>query len=253
MSKSLLKYMSADEGMFGPGTDLIIKLLGVVIMMFAIQQKKIGDSVVYVQDNQAKFISEVSQTFSTIVEVDSIQIDSNRKEKVYKISTTNISHEKDTISIRNDAIIQRCFFGNNILFTKGDYNLSNNGTKVIEAFGKVLKKNHSIIKEIQIQGHADSDNPENNIKLSFDRANEVFNVLKDNKIGISTYENLISVVSYGDSKPVERDINDSTWNRNKHWAANYGINETGKSKKSINRRIEIVLIYREKRHNNFIK
>jgi outer membrane protein OmpA-like peptidoglycan-associated protein len=209
--------------------------------MFAIQKKKDGDSVKYYQNNQNEVVTEVGKSFSSTVKVDTVKIDSTTEKLRYKVSTNNISNTKDTISIENDAIIQRCFFGANILFESGASQLKENGSDVIKTFGKVLKKHLSSIKEIQIQGHADNKAPEKNIKLAFDRANEVFNVL-NNEIGISPYEHLTSIVSYSDFKPVDRKDDELKWTESDNIKAN--IDEY---KQSLNRRIEIVLIYRAKK------
>jgi outer membrane protein OmpA-like peptidoglycan-associated protein len=60
-------------------------------------------------------------------------------------------------------------------------------------------------------------------------------------MGISPYKELMSVVSYGDSKPVKRDVDSTNWDYYQTTLANNGAWQ-----QSINRRIEIVLIYREK-------
>lgn len=235
----MLKYMSSDEGMFGPGTDLIIKLLGVVIMMYAIQQKKHDDGVKYFHDNQIKFIKEVYGVFSVEKKMDSIKINEQSK-----ISTKSITKTDDTITIENNIQIQRCLFGATILFEEGQHNLSPAGKIVFEQFGIKLKENINLIKEIQIQGHADNQLPSkdyaSNVELAYKRANEVFEVLK-NDIGISPYENLISVVSYGDSRPVRR-TDSISWT-----AIDNNLANSNKIKQSLNRRIEIVLIYKENR------
>ena len=71
-------------------------------------------------------------------------------------------------------------FFSNILFESDKIKLKDKGRVVLEIVGKILKDNISYIREIQIQGHADTNltsSYQSNVHLAAFRAITVFNFL----------------------------------------------------------------------------
>lgn len=234
--KSLFHLFAFDDT-YGPGTDLAMALLGIFILSTAISKK--GDiaknnRMKSISENQVKVINALAQNYSTAA-----SYTANLNDSVYRIATMN-----DDITVRNSEVSQLFTFGENILFEVGKAELKPEGVKVIGDLGKIIKAHAALIEEIQIQGHADTippskkDTYKSNIELASARATTVFNFFNLNA-GIDPSDILISIVSYGEFNPVQRRKNKITWNReNLHQA-----NDT-KDKRSQNRRIEILLIYK---------
>jgi flagellar motor protein MotB len=222
---------SDDMEMFGPGTDLVVSLVGVLLIMFAAQDII---SFKLVRQNQEKIINDIAGIFKT---------------KPVKISDNTFEiieyQKKGKIIIRNDATLQRFSFGNDILFESGESVLQDRGKEILEKFSRVFMKKKRLltIKEIQIQGHADIDPVKldrewGNLWLAADRALEVYKYLK--QLNINPYEYVMSANSFGEYMPVERKYEDCCYSIDKLNSQN-----NSEEKKAINRRIEIVIIYRK--------
>ncbi|HRI60322.1 MAG TPA: OmpA family protein [Saprospiraceae bacterium] len=144
----------------------------------------------------------------------------------------------DTLKIWNEATIQHFYFGGNILFdSRADY-LKPEGRQVVQKLGQVIRDHLPFFDEIQIQGHADTVNiDEFNLELAARRAMSVFWNFK-NDCGINPHENLMSVTSFGEYKPVER-------NKKKQWSV-FDTNKENNTNvgRDRNRRIEIILFYK---------
>jgi len=145
------------------------------------------------------------------------------------------------ILIQNETTLQRYSFSDRILFQPDRYNLNEEGEKTLLIIGRQIKRNLNNISEIQIQGHADPDRPafvSSNLHLAALRAIEVFDFLQ-NKIKIDPAKHLMSATSFGEYKPVQRSVRDSTYTHGKLERDN-----STKAKKAKNRRMEILLFYR---------
>ena len=230
--RKLDNLTQSDTDMFGPGTDLIVSLVAVLMIMFAVQ-----DIINFklVRQNQEKLVNEIADVFET----DPIKID----EDTYEIATEPEKQSK--IIIKNDATLQRISFGSDILFESGEALLQDIGKGILKKFSRVFisKKKLKIIKEIQIQGHADTvpvkeDREWGNLRLAADRAIEVYKELK--RLNIHPYEYVMSATSFGEYMPIERKYEDSNYSM-----AKMTYHNNSEEKKKINRRIEIVLIYRK--------
>jgi flagellar motor protein MotB len=152
------------------------------------------------------------------------------------------SENKDPdIEIHNDLNSQRITFSDKILFEPDHIEIKPEGEKVLTIVGTRLRAQLALIKEIQIQGHADT-NPsqryDSNVALAANRAIAVFSFLQD-KVGIQPAEHLMSVTSFGEYQSVQRSITDTGYNLEKLQADN-----TTDELRRRNRRIELVLIYR---------
>jgi len=162
-----------------------------------------------------------------------------------KDNTFGISTTKDStydIQIQNDLNSQRITFSDKLLFLPDRTEINPNGQAVIDAVGSILKSQLTSIKEIQVQGHADtlkSGRFKSNTDLAAQRAISVLEYLQNkDKVGIDPSIYLMSATSFGEFKPVQR--NESIdYNQNKIAQDNYD-----ESLRSRNRRIELVLIYR---------
>ena len=147
------------------------------------------------------------------------------------------------ISIQNEPTLQRFSFKDRILFEPDEYQLNEDGKKPLLIVGKQIESNLNNIREIQIQGHADPDPSSllpSNLHLAAWRAIEVFNFLQE-QVSINPATHLMSATSFGEFKPVQRSIQDSSYNPEKLEAHN-----STDELKARNRRIEILLFYRFK-------
>jgi len=223
-----------NNNIFGPGTDLIVSLTAVLIILIAI--KEIGQiDLQKIRKNQMEIINKIATEYNTKAD----KINDNK----YGISTTSSSIKHDII-INNDVTIQRFTFGSHILFDVNKTELKKNGEKVLTIVGKTFKEKLDVIQEIQIQGHADpqnsSEDPLYNIKLAARRAITVFEHFQY-KLGIDPTRHIMSATSFGEYKPVQRKYSDMQYNTSRLEEDNYTD-----EKREKNRRIEVVLIYRRK-------
>lgn len=224
----------AENGseMFGPGTDLIVSLVAVLMIMFAAQ-----DIINFkqVRENQKEVMEEIATIYGTTPEPVT-------EKDTYHIFTD--PGKENLISVQNDATLQRIGFGGDILFDSGSAQLNEKGKEILEKFSTVFEsgKKLELIKEIQVQGHADTDPLYNykggNLGLAADRAIAVFKQFKELDIDPDKY--VMSVTSFGDHMPVARKYEDIRYN-----TAKLRLHNSSENKKALNRRIEIVLIYRK--------
>jgi len=145
------------------------------------------------------------------------------------------------IEIHNDLNSQRITFSDKILFEPDHIEIKPEGEQVLSIVGARLRAQLALIKEVQIQGHADtkpSQRYDSNVTLAANRAIAVFSYLQ-NKVGIQPAEHLMSVTSFGEYQSVQRSTADTGYNLDKLQADN-GTDELRRR----NRRIELVLIYR---------
>ena len=239
-----------SESILGPGTDLVISLVAVLVVLMSISMakfqnlekelEKVGDIEALkernvllsnVREYQYKIIQEIAASYdSEATTKDSLTFDII----IYKGTKL-----QDTISIRNDVSLQRFSFGEKILFSKNSSVLQRNGKKVIYEVGNIFKNKLKYIEEIQIQGHADNQGTKAyNLSLASKRSIAVFEHLRK-KVGINPINYLMSISSYGSYKPFNRKVTDAKYTVGKLEKAN----ET-KELSDKNRRIEIVLNYR---------
>ena len=111
---------------------------------------------------------------------------------------------------------------------------------MLRVVGSKLRDQLQLIREIQIQGHADtvpSKRYASNVELAANRAIAVFKFLQD-KVGIQPSEHLMSVTSFGEYKSVQRGEVAS------YTQEQLNADNISDEFKRRNRRIELVLIYR---------
>jgi flagellar motor protein MotB len=242
--KNLQNFLVEDNNVFGPGTDLVVSLAAVLIILIAVNansfHQKLAEQeqiIVKCQELQKKYhdceaarneleniikeseigqidIKEVKKNQMEIVNKiadkygkEPLEIDKNR----YDISTRG--GKKHDIVIQNDVTIQRISFGSHILFDIDKTELKENGKQVLTRVGNIFKEKLGAIQEIQIQGHADpqqSRNFSSNLELAAHRAIEVFQHFQG--LGIDPTRHIMSATSFGEYKPVQRKYSDMDYN-----------------------------------------
>jgi len=173
-------------------------------------------------------------------------IASDYKVKARQLSETTYGiyfqdHRDPDIEIHNDLNLQRITFSDKVLFEPDHVEIKPEGEQVLRVVGSKLRDQLQRIREIQIQGHADtvpSKRYASNVELAANRAIAVFEFLKD-KVGIQPAEHLMSVTSFGEYQSVQRSAQDKSYTVDRLLADN--INDDLRRR---NRRIELVLIYR---------
>jgi len=143
------------------------------------------------------------------------------------------------IIVSNDATLQRIHFGSSILFDSDRHLLKPQGVRVLTRVASALRPNLGAFLEIQIQGHADTDSTrryDSNLDLAAQRAVQVFELLR--KEGIDPTSALMSASSFGEFYPVSRR------HLQQYNATLLRAHNRSKAQKDLNRRIEIVLLYR---------
>jgi flagellar motor protein MotB len=241
--KRLQHFIVNDSEIFGPGTDLVISLAAVLLITLAFtassyqrlhERERQGRlDLQRVQTNQMKLVDEIAKKYRTQPN----WIDDNK----YGISIRR-SRQNDIV-IENDATLQRISFGGHILFDKDDARLNAYGKLVLRQVGDAFKQKLDGIQEIQIQGHADIQKTlrfSSNLQLAAHRAIAVFEFLQH--IGIDPTRHIMSATSFGEYKPVERIHSDKNYN-----PLRLARDNSTEEKRQLNRRIELVLIYRQER------
>jgi flagellar motor protein MotB len=151
------------------------------------------------------------------------------------------SQDQPDLWIRNESRLQQITFSDNVLFRPDDIKLNARGVELLSNVGRTLKERLSLIKEIQIQGHADPDLTKrfpSNTHLAALRAIEVLKFLQGS-VGIDPAEHLMSATSFGEFKPVSRSGGDIEYDRDRLRQDN-----ATPEQKARNRRIELLLFYR---------
>lgn len=185
-----------------------------------------------VEANEITMINSIAQDYK----VTPIRL--SEGENAYGIYFTG-SKEPD-IEIHNDLSQQRITFSDKILFEPDHTELKPAGENVLRIVGTRLRAQLSLIREIQIQGHADtmpSGRYASNVELAAGRAISVFTYLQD-KVGIRPAEHLMSVTSFGEYKSVQRKT------ENDYSLEKLQADNSNDELRRRNRRIELVLIYR---------
>lgn len=231
---SINEESSLDFNFWPSFADLMLSIVLILLLVIFLIHAVIAAGTVnlkYVQQSQMNMVQAVAAAYG--VKPDEISVD------LYAISTGG-ENSRD-ILIHNEPVLQRFTFSDRILFQRDDYHLSPEGQETLDIIGNLLKQQLSVIREIQIQGHADTDTSKrfpSNLHLAAQRAIEVFKFLQD-IIGIDPAEHLMSATSFGEFKPVQRPDTDSTYNRMKLYEHN-----SSDELKDRNRRIELLLFYR---------
>lgn len=214
--------------------DLMLSLVLIIIIILFLISTFISsgnENLKQIKQKQDKIIASIAQVYNINPKV----VD----DKTVAISINN-SNSYDII-IKNEPTIQHITFSNHILFRPDEHLLNNQGKEVLLSVGKALAQEIPSIQEIQIQGNADIDKTtkyDSNLVLAAMRAIQVFEFFKKD-IGINPAEHLISITSFGEYYPTARSKDDFNYNEKKLMEDN-----NTDSKKNSNRRIELLLFYK---------
>lgn len=185
-----------------------------------------------VEANEMTMINSIAEDYK----VAPVQL--SEGENTYGIYFTG-SKEPD-LEIHNDLSQQRITFSDKILFEPDHTELKPAGQEVLMVVGTRLRTQLGLIREIQIQGHADtkpSGRFASNVELAAGRAISVFAFLQD-RVGIKPSEHLMSVTSFGEYKSAQRKADTN------YTAGQLESDNATDELRRRNRRIELVLIYR---------
>lgn len=204
---------------------LLLFMVAAVISIGKVNLKQI-------EDNQQNMINSIADAYNVKPKP--------RDKDIFGISFG--INEVDDITVKNDLNSQTITFSDKLLFSPDKTEINPNGQEVLKIVGKTIIAQRLSIKEIQIQGHADTQKSgrfRTNTELAAMRAISVFQFLQE-KVGIDPNENLMSATSFGEFKSIQRGINDkSAYNHERLLTDN-----ADEGSRSSNRRIELVLIYR---------
>lgn len=145
------------------------------------------------------------------------------------------SSGRTLVTIMNDGYLQTLRFGADTLFESNSFVVPPDAEKLLSIVSMVLAKFKTAFKEVQIQGHADTNEPSGtNMELASNRAMMVYSIFADH---LRPWNNLISVTSYGQYKPVSR-IPGSPFD-----LPDLKRSNSTAEIRSQNRRVEVFLIY----------
>jgi flagellar motor protein MotB len=217
-------------------SDLMLSLVLILVLVLFLVSAVLNVGTVnlsHVEKNQKEMIDSIGYAFGvTPKKVED-------EENVFIIPTA--SKEGGDIFVKNEPTLQRITFSSNILFPPDEIELNDRGREALRRVGRILQRNLPIIREIQIQGHADttpSRKYQSNIHLAAMRAISVFKFLQD-ELQIDPAENLMSTTSFGEYKPVQRSEDEKQYNQSflNYHNGNLELRER-------NRRIELLIFYR---------
>jgi len=204
---------------------LLLFMVAAVISVGKVNLKQI-------EDNQQNMINSIADAYNVNPKP--------RDKDVFGISFAK--NDVDDISVQNDLNSQTITFSDKLLFSPDKTEINPNGQEVLKIVGKTIIAQRLSIREIQIQGHADtrkSGRFRTNTELAAMRAISVFQFLQE-EVGIDPNDNLMSATSFGEFKSVQRGKDDkSAYNKDRLL-----IDNGDENFRSRNRRIELVLIYR---------
>ena len=232
-------HNNGEEEVLGIGIDLTLTLVAVLVVfmsIYASYQKKYTDyesGLEKIQVNQDSTVNEIAAIYNSKIDT----LEGNK----FGISTSR--NDTNDIIIQNSFSIQHISFGSHILFDPDDSQLKTQGKIILKQVALIFKKKIDIMQEVQIQGHADN-NPSkkfrSNLELAALRSIEVFSFFQnDPEICIDPVKHQMSVVSYGEFKPIQRRADNRSFNKDS--LISYNRNNVYQNR---NRRIEILLIYR---------
>ena len=253
-----LEEQMSDTGhdFFGPGTDLAISLVAVLMLVVATQvtvhDSKAIDLEDKIQELQAEKKKEVDLNLligrqhdlmnRLATELEGKLIEEGQD--VYRIPVDPASclraGESCSVTFRHQLAKQRIMLGESVLFAEDRYEVDTRGREVLGIIARVLKERMKSIQEVHIEGHADnqrSNRFESNLELAARRAMAVFNVLEEAEL--SPLDTIVSVASLGEFVPVDRQPEVADFSKKDLEQANDTDEEL-----RINRRVEISLIYR---------
>lgn len=256
--RRLEDLVDSEPRIFGPGTDLVISLAAVLLLVLVFKSIIFRTEVGQLRAEKRQAVEELAAFHRGQVDLEQVL----RHQHQLVVSVANqfneariIEEDEQTFGVNldgrikdgqfdivfyDDVTLQRIAFGSHILFAPDDVQLSLEGRRVLSKFTHGLLVERRNIKEIQIQGHADttpSQRYASNLELAALRAVTVFRSLQE--FGVSPYEIIMSATSFGGFMSIQRFHSHVPYSRERLELDN----RTGEQKR-LNRRIELLLIYR---------
>lgn len=221
-------------------TDLMLSFVLVVLIILFVVSKMLAagsENLDKARDSQQTIETQIVQGIHGKYKVEIISGSDEQK------IIDTIKNNKADIYIIDKLDRQTITFSDKVLFDSGESFIKPAGYEILNIVGPIIAKNLDNIGEIQIQGHADIDYEDDfNLSLAAARAISVYKFLQIN-VGIDPAQYLMSTTSFGKYKPVGREAGND-YNRQALRQAN-GNAEL----KARNRRIEILLYYKNPRSN----
>lgn len=227
-----------EESFFGPGWDLAISLIAVLILTLAIE----AAAHLSIEHQGQLEIRGILNSQMRLVDALAAHYGTARRDiarDTYGIFVRTASATPD-ITIHDEATLQRISFGGHVLFESDDTVLRPEGAAILRVLSATLQSELDHIMEIEIQGHADLLQPKvfhSNLELAARRAITVYQSLQS--FGLDPSRSIMSATSFGEYVPVTRRNSDSAYSR-----AKLLLDNDTREKQRLNRRIEVVLIYR---------
>lgn len=213
--------------------DLMLALVLVLALLLFVMTASISLGSVnlnQVEINQRHMVESIAQQYKVIPEL--------LQTGEFGISTNNDGIFD--IRVQNDLNSQRITFSDKLLFRPDDIVVNDRGQEVLRSVGATIKGQLPSIKEIRIEGHADTQRSgrfPTNIQLAAMRSIAVFQFFQ-NDIGIDPAAHLMSATTFGEFKSVQRG------GGNESSLSSILSDNSTEAMRSLNRRIEITLIYR---------
>ncbi len=242
-----------DEDLFGPGTDLMLSLVAVLALLVVafssqapIPLEANSESASTVVDEQDSLLSRLAllnerqlELIQAIAIATQLQLFTNaRNADTFTLATAETA--RPDVTIVNSLTLQRFSFENHLLFEENEHHLLTPSKRMLRLLTRVIQPRLDYIEEIQIQAHADPRSTSkyaSNLHLASERALSVFHFLQQES-GIDPTQSLMSATSFGEYVP-------STRNRLRSFdRAELDSANQGAAQWRLNRRTEIVLIYR---------
>ena len=225
-------------------TMLGLVLVLLLVMFLFVAVKAVGTlDLRLIERKQLDVINSIGRAYHKTPEEQTPEVKEETKEQIRVFCISLAKSGGCEIRARNEAKLQRITFSDHILFKLNEYEINEQGRQVLSALTEALKNNGrlSTIREIQIQGHADTarkDGTPNmyNVNLAAQRAMAVYEYFM-NTAGIDPSEHLMSATSFGEFNPVDRSRAKDAYDREKLKRDNLG------DKQRMNRRIELLLFY----------
>ncbi len=239
-----------ESGVFGPGTDLVVSLAAVLMLLLALKsliheedlaELKKARRLVALKEQNDTLLRKVRENQMAFVAGMAAEFDRDVKEVGDHTYGLDIGGSEDyDIVFYGEAHRQRITFGSHLLFEPDGIVLSRTGGGVLASLRRAVKGQEDLIREIHIEGHADSSRTERyNLNLASRRAIAVFEKLV--RLGMDPYRTIMSATSYGEYLSVNRFRSEEAYSKEL-----VNRDNVGTYRKQRNRRIEVLLVYRLK-------
>lgn len=220
-------------------TDLMLSFVLVVLIVLFVVSRMLAagsENLDKARESQRQIEQQISSDISHSYKVYVVQ-SKNDKDIAQEMQTNHAD-----VYIIDKLDRQTITFSDKVLFDPNESNIKPAGYEILNTVGPIIAKNLDNIGEIQIQGHADIDFEDDfNLALASARAMSVYKFLQVN-VGIDPAQYLMSATSFGKYKPVGREAG-TEYNL-------YALQQANATDelKARNRRIEIVLFYKNAVH-----